>query len=340
MILHREARVGLGAARPYLVLSAAPLSSGGYIPASPAGAEAGACLAQYAGIEEKELEGLFDFESILPAWPSEVTEGFKWEGFPDPRSWEVGQRASLLLADLHERPRRVVVVLGEWTGDVAAHWLQVPKMDARLFDWSEGPGGCAMYVTPHPSDTNMWRDDPKHRKASEAFWRKIAREAASALPRAPRKVKASVRSQWLLSVIEKLESYGWPDECVDWPWLEPIGQRPAAYYRGEAAPASHVALEATGQSRPSDKHQALHSCDRGEHCVSAAHLRWGTELENRLDQSARARGDIGKVGLEKARAIRRELEELSARTGVPMDAIQRIAGGRSWAEESWTEETT
>lgn len=312
----------------------APSRSGGDLTLSPAGTGAGSRLALYAGLDEGELAETFDFVNLLAEWPGEAGPDAKWDGMPPVDGWDpVGQRVSLLLADLHERPRRAVVTLGGWTHQVMMTWGGL--LQSHWLDGRPGPGGCVVYKSPHPSGTSTWWND--HRAAGERFWRDTAAFAQEQLPKAPVKVKMRVRAAWFSALADRFSMDGWPGGCVDWPWVDPPG-RPSTYLRGNAVPAAHAALDLSGQPRPSIRHQALHSCDRGESCVNLRHLRWGTELENRLDQSARARGDIGKVGLEQALAVRAELEEISSRTGVPMDAIQRIAGGRSWSEDSWTED--
>jgi hypothetical protein len=105
-------------------------------------------------------------------------------------------------------------------------------------------------------------------------------------------------------------------------------------FQGSGMPVTHVVLHYNEGPRPSKKHQGLHSCDV-QWCVNARHLRWGLEVENRLDQVIRKRGDIGKIGLDVAKKIRAELEEISERHDVPLDAIARIAGGRTWTDDKW-----
>lgn len=147
--------------------------------------------------------------------------------------------------------------------------------------------------------------------------------------------KLADKSRWILAQLE--QGVEWPDECVAWPWRDG-DRRHTMYFKGNAVPVTHVVLHYTAGPRPSKKHQGLHSCDI-QWCINPRHLRWGLEIENRLDQVARQRGDIGKIGLDKAKKIRRELEYLAKRHGVPLDAIARIAGGKTWTEDSWTTET-
>lgn len=340
MIAPRAERRGLRAGRPVLVVGAAPSRSGGDISTRPGGTHAFGRLAGYCGAPEEMVAEAFDFCNVLDDWPGKVHVpsgggvGEKWDGFPAHDSWEVGQRVSLLGADLLERPRHYVVFLGGWAGRCATFWL---GLQPHVFLLPQvGPARADVVVSPHPSGTSMWWNYPENRRLGEEFWHGMLAYAGRAHPRAPVKVPLAVRTKWLVDLVAQFgtDESKWPEECVDWPFVDPPG-RPQAMLRGNSVPAAHVALDLTGHRRPDKVYQALHSCDRGGDCVNARHLRWGTELENRLDQSARARGAIGRVGLETARSIRRDLEQISEAYGVPMDAIQRIAGGRSWAEESW-----
>lgn len=122
---------------------------------------------------------------------------------------------------------------------------------------------------------------------------------------------------------------------MPWPWSE-SDRRHTLYFKGEAIPVTHAVLHFHVGPRPTKKHQGLHSCDQGW-CINALHLRWDTELANRLDQVARQRGSIGRIGLGTAYKVRDELKVISKKYGVPMDAIARIASTKSWSEDSWTE---
>lgn len=78
-----------------------------------------------------------------------------------------------------------------------------------------------------------------------------------------------------------------PDEC--WPWL---GTKTAAGYGnimvcGKRIYATHIALMLDGRPRV-DALQALHSCDNPP-CQNPAHLRWGTNADNRADSISRGR---------------------------------------------------
>lgn len=159
--------------------------------------------------------------------------------------------------------------------------------------------------------TSFWSEVPSHRKLGP-------------------------RSLWMLEQLHI--GVDWPEECVAWPWATEE-RRHTMYFHGEAAPVTHVVLHYSESPRPSREHQGLHSCDV-LWCINARHLRWGLEIENRLDQSIRQRGDIGRIGLDKAREVRRELEELSVKFNIPLDAIARIAGGQTWTQDKWeTSET-
>lgn len=340
MIAHRSERRGLLAARPTLVVGMAPSRNGADLsdPGSPHPAgKTFARLAAYAGVTEGVMAARLDFVNLLPEWPGEAGgDSEKWDRAAGGRDWApTGERATLLYADLLERPRITVIGLGGFVRDALAHWWGVKAKG--WFDPQAGPGLSVVYWSPHPAGTSMWWNEPVHRELGGAFWADVVNRPS--LPRAPQKVPLSTRSRWLMEAVERFKVVGWPEGCVDWPWSDPPG-RPQALLNGRTMPAAHVSLALSSGPRPSKEHQALHSCDRGQHCVSGAHLRWGTELENRLDQSARARGAIGSVGLQQATLVRQELEAISARYNVPMDAIARIAGGKSWDPSKWTEQET
>lgn len=149
----------------------------------------------------------------------------------------------------------------------------------------------------------------------------------------PAGAKLAIRSQWFIKQLDA--GIDWPEYCVAWPWPDGT-RRHTMYFKGAGVPITHVVLHYHEGPRPSKKHQGLHSCDISW-CINPLHLRWGTELANRLDQVARQRGDIGKIGLGTAYKVRDELKAISQKYGIPLDAIARIASGKTWAEDKWTE---
>ncbi len=153
---------------------------------------------------------------------------------------------------------------------------------------------------------------------------------------APPFKKLGPRSAWFIDALIKADVV-WPDECVPWPWATEE-RRHTMYFRGNGVPVTHVVLTLTAGERPSKAHQGLHSSDM-EWCINAKHLRWGTELENRMDQVKRSRGSIGKIGLAEAEEITKEftamVEGLAKKYEVTPDAIWGIATGRSWNRKQW-----
>jgi hypothetical protein len=187
----------------------------------------------------------------------------------------------------------------------------------------------------------MYWNDPAQRVLGETFWHAATLESRVRLPLTPRKVPVSMRTRWLL---ELLPTFGgiFPESCVDWPFVDPPG-RPQALLRGASVTAAQVSLDMTGHPRPSREHQALHSCDRGEECVNPGHLRWGTELENRLDQVERGRGSIGKLGIDAARDIterhKQFIAALAVEHGCSETTVRNIILSKSWADRHWIAET-
>ena len=106
MIAPRAERRGLYAARPVLIVGMR--ARGGHDLDGPTFER----LASYCGVGLSEMMDRLDFVNLLPEWLGEADSPM-WDATPDPRDWSaVGQRASLLYADLLERPRRLTVGLG------------------------------------------------------------------------------------------------------------------------------------------------------------------------------------------------------------------------------------
>lgn len=333
MIAPRTERTLVKAAKPVLVIGLAKSKNSAEF-AGPSFER----LANYCGTSLADIRETFDFVNLVDGHPGRADDG-KYDKPPDLHDWaRVGQRASLLYADLLERPRRAVVGLGGFVRDALSFWW--PGNNSSLHTWfdvSAGPGGCALSWSPHPSGVSTWWNDPDNAAQGRVFWGNLYVGASGSYPLAPKQVSLGSRTQWVLHAISALR-VKWPDECVDWPFVVPTG-RPVALLMGDGVPASQLALNLSGSPRPGPEQQALHSCDRGEHCINPGHLRWGTELENRLDQDARSRGTIGKIGMEGALEIKRQMDEFAQKIAkerdVSVTAVYNIAVGKSWSPKSW-----
>jgi hypothetical protein len=338
LIAPRALRRGLGAARPILVVGMAPSRAGHDIPSGRGGPTLGR-LADYAGVSQAELLARIDFVNLLEEWPGAAPGGSeKWDLAADLTWAQLGQRMELLYADLVERPRYRVIGLGGFVREAISRYSALGKTD--WFVPARGPGNALVSFSPHPAGTNMWWNDPEHRELGEAFWTQVASDAARRLNFPRKAVPLGARSRWMVDLLTRFRGQ-YPDDCIDWVWAEPPG-RPQVYHRGMSMPAAHAALELNGEMRPSKEHQALHSCDRGIDCVNPGHLRWGTELENRMDQVNRGRGSIGLIGINQAQEITdgfaRWVGEQAERYGASRAAIVGIVAGRSWDQSKW--ETT
>lgn len=89
-----------------------------------------------------------------------------------------------------------------------------------------------------------------------------------------------------LDIDRKSKCWNWVKSCVG-----ALRDRPAIKAGSplRQTRASHVALiYIKGLPRPSDKHQACHTCDNTK-CVNPDHLWWGTGKENMRDASRKGR---------------------------------------------------
>jgi len=156
---------------------------------------------------------------------------------------------------------------------------------------------------------------------------------------APPFKKVSDRSLWFITQLQA--GVEWPEECVPWPWAEKE-RRYTMNFRGQAMPVTHVVLTFVAGERPSKEHQGLHSCDV-LWCINGKHLRWGTELENRLDQVERGRGSIGKLGIDAAKDISERhkafITQLAEEYGCSETTVRNIILSKSWADRHWIAET-
>jgi hypothetical protein len=138
--------------------------------------------------------------------------------------------------------------------------------------------------------------------------------------------------------------------CVDWPWATDGPGYAVAWHDGRMVRVSQIVLVMSGRPRPAPPHHhALHSCDRPL-CVSAEHLRWGTNAEN--GREAYARGlhrltgvavlhgeSVGHARLTEVavHAIRDAYaaggvtqRDLAARFGVSQPTVGKVIHRRTW----------
>lgn len=128
---------------------------------------------------------------------------------------------------------------------------------------------------------------------------------------------------------------GADNEC--WPWLSYKNENGYGYisYQQSTTIAPRIAAFIKYGQPPSDKHQALHSCDNPA-CVNPNHLSWGIQSRNMLE--ARQRGLVTSTKLTELKVsyIKRLLEagytmkKISGWYSVHPKVIYDIRKGVSW----------
>jgi hypothetical protein len=136
-------------------------------------------------------------------------------------------------------------------------------------------------------------------------------------------------------------------DCVFWPYArnEHGYGRMFAKDGGTTLVHRRVCEELHGPP-PTSAHEAAHSCGKGhEGCVSGAHVRWATPLENAADMvlhgtsTLKAHGEAhprAKLTEAEVRAIRADKglqtrAEVAARYGVKPETIKAIYSRKIWA---------
>ena len=129
------------------------------------------------------------------------------------------------------------------------------------------------------------------------------------------------------------------DECLAWPFsCLPDGraQMSGARY------AARVMCERAHGPAPTKKHQAAHSCGRGNMgCVSPQHVRWATPKQNCDDRKmhgthpAKARNPMARLSQDQVDAIRGNRgkvlqRELGKIYGISQSAVSLIQSGKAW----------
>lgn len=136
------------------------------------------------------------------------------------------------------------------------------------------------------------------------------------------------------------------DECLIWPYGRSKGYGQMSV-DGKPVIVSRLVCQEENGPPPTPKHQAAHSCGKGNlGCVARKHLRWATHTENMEDKllhGTQRRGEMNhyaKLTDEQAREIlslRGEVPKavLARRFGVSPTAVSLIHRGQRW---SWLQE--
>lgn len=132
------------------------------------------------------------------------------------------------------------------------------------------------------------------------------------------------------------------DDCLTWPYATDYhGYAQMTFDRTSRKVSRLVCAEANGPP-PTPKHDAAHSCGRGNRgCVTKRHLSWKTRKQNLADMIEHgtilrgARNPRSKLTETDVRAIRalrgeRTLVEIGTLFGVANQTINNIFQGKSW----------
>lgn len=134
------------------------------------------------------------------------------------------------------------------------------------------------------------------------------------------------------------------DECLTWPFhvgRDGYGRvhRPGS---GSLTTASRLMCEIAHGEPPSARHEAAHSCGRGNHaCVNPRHLYWATPSENQCERADHGTSNRGtrqwqaKLTEDDVREIRRRLgfesqTAIARDFGVNQSTVSDIKTGKKW----------
>lgn len=153
---------------------------------------------------------------------------------------------------------------------------------------------------------------------------------------------------YLFDPIGRFVTYLKPNgACIDWTARKDKEGYGTIVVFGKQMRATHFCLRYLKQEpRPSEQHQAAHSCDRPS-CVNPRHLRWATGSENLREAVAkgRKRGGGGRLpgeanhfavlteaDVREIRALHglKKRQEVADRFGVTLSAVKHI-----WMRHTW-----
>ena len=132
------------------------------------------------------------------------------------------------------------------------------------------------------------------------------------------------------------------DECLRWPFSSRGDGRGQVFWGGKLWVASRLVCTLAHGEPPSPKHEAAHSCGKGdEGCVTKSHLRWATRKENEDDKIIHGTRPSGEGHASSTITKAKALEilqakgsgthgEIAIRFGTSKSTVGRILRGELW----------
>ena len=130
------------------------------------------------------------------------------------------------------------------------------------------------------------------------------------------------------------------DDCLTWPYATVENGYGRVNIGGRIRVASQVVCEIAHGERPSDRHEAAHSCGRGHlGCVNRLHLSWKTPSENQADKVSHGtalrgeRSNFAKLTEDDVRRIFRDSRTgtaIAADFGISFVTVSDIKRRKSW----------
>lgn len=130
--------------------------------------------------------------------------------------------------------------------------------------------------------------------------------------------------------------------CLIWPYVRNFGGYGAVFVTGHTRIVSRYVCELLNGERPSDEHEAAHSCGNGHKgCVAPRHLSWKTRKENGEDKIRHGnslRGEkspkakLTAADVREIRALRGTMTrlEIANRFGIKLPTLDGIYSGKNW----------